>query len=422
MAAASPVLRLGLLRMRPVQFWLKQRVPSAAWRHGRHLLTVTRACVSALIRWRDPLWLTQGVILDTAHRRKVVTTDASNKGWGALCEGKPTFGLWSEEESGLPINCLEMLAVCHACQFFLPDIRGHHVLIRSDSRSVVSYINHQGGLVSKRLCTLAKNLLVWAQTNLRSLKATHVPGKMNQGADMLSRNNVSSEEWTLHPLAVQRIWEVFGRARIDLFASEDKIYFTRSTDALAHEWPSLPLYAFPPIALLPQVLRRVREQRHRLLLIAPLWRNQPWVSELFQLVNLVLSSLLQIDWFANPSLCLLNDDSGLCISLIQKRMLFAGFTAAKKTIIQNWFTPHMCGKTYWIHSLLQIVTCECTTAQMNGAKPSTIDDWQCFSSNIRDYIKEWLVVGFFFSLSPFWLDFLIREYTFVVLLCFVCFE
>ncbi len=45
--------------------------------------------------------------------------------------------------------------------------------------------------------------------------------------------------------------------------------FTRSTDTLAHEWPSLPLYAFPPVALLPQVLRRVREQRHKLILIAP---------------------------------------------------------------------------------------------------------------------------------------------------------
>ncbi len=250
---------------------------------------MTRACVSALTRWRDPFWLKQGVILETAHRRKVVTTDVSNKGWGALCEGKPTFGLWPEEESGLHINCLEMLAVCRACEFFLPDIRGHHVLIRSDSRSVVSYINHQGGLVSKRLCTLAKDLLVWAQTNLRSLKATHVPGKMNQGADMLSGKNVSSEEWTLHPLAVQKIWEIFGRARVDLFASEDNshcpIYFTRSMDALAHEWPSLLLYAFPPITLLPQVLRRVREQRHRLLLITPLWRNQPWVSELFQLLE-----------------------------------------------------------------------------------------------------------------------------------------
>ncbi len=105
--------------------------------------------------------------------------------------------------------------------------------------------------------------------------------------------------------------------------------------------------------------------------------------------------ILTTNWLlANPSLCLLNDDSGLCISSIQNRMLFAGFTAAKKTIIQNWFTPHMCGKTYWIHSLLQIVTCECTTAWINGAKPSTIDAWQCFFFNIRDYIKEWLVLCF----------------------------
>ncbi len=87
----------------------------------------------------------------------------------------------------------------------------------------------------------------------------------------------------------------------------------------------------------------------------------PIVISLWTHVNLVLLSLLQIDWLANPSLCL-NDYSGLCISSIQKRMLFAGFTAAKKTIVQNLFTPHMCGKIYWIHSLLQIVTCECTTA------------------------------------------------------------
>ncbi len=222
---------------------------------------MTRAGVSALACWRDPFWLKRGVILDTAHRRKVVTTDASNKGWGALCEGKPTFGLWSKEESGLHINCIEMLAVCQAFQFFLPDIRGHHadtMIVRSDSRSMVSYINYQGGLVSKRLCMLANDLLVWAQNNLHSLKATHVPGKMNQGADMLSRNNVSSEEWMLHLLAVKRIWEVLGRARVDLFASEDNshcpIFFTKSMDGLAHEWPSLLLYAFPPVALLPQVL------------------------------------------------------------------------------------------------------------------------------------------------------------------------
>ncbi len=52
MAAASTVLQLGLLHMRPNQFWLKQRVPAAAWHHGSHRVTVTLACVSALARWR----------------------------------------------------------------------------------------------------------------------------------------------------------------------------------------------------------------------------------------------------------------------------------------------------------------------------------------------------------------------------------
>ncbi len=47
------------------------------------------------------------------------------------------------EGVGLHINCLEILAVYQASQFFL-----HHVLVLSDSRSVVSYINHQGGLVT----------------------------------------------------------------------------------------------------------------------------------------------------------------------------------------------------------------------------------------------------------------------------------
>ncbi len=157
--------------------------------------TPPRNCVSALTCWRNPLWLKRGVTLDTAHRRKVVTTDASNKGWGALC---PAFDLWSEEESTLHINCLEMLAVCQACQIFLPVIRGHHVLICSDSRSVVSYINHQGSLISKRLCMQANDLLVWAQNNLCSLKATHVPAKMNLGADMLWRNNVSLDVLPAH--------------------------------------------------------------------------------------------------------------------------------------------------------------------------------------------------------------------------------
>ncbi len=104
---------------------------------------------------------------------------------------------------------------------------------------------------------------------------------------MLSRSNVPSEEWMLHPQVVQKI--TFGKAEVDLFASKDNshcpAYYSKDRDALAHDWPNLLLYAFPPIALLPQVVRRIREQGHKVLLVAPLWRNQPWLSELTQLLT-----------------------------------------------------------------------------------------------------------------------------------------
>ncbi len=93
----------------------------------------------------------------------------------------------------------------------------------------------------------------------------------------------------LHPQVVQKIWKTFGKAEVDLFASKDNshcpTYYSKDRDALAHDWPNLLLYAFPPIALLPQVVRRIREQGHKVLLVAPLWRNQPWLSKLTQLLT-----------------------------------------------------------------------------------------------------------------------------------------
>ncbi|KAL0195701.1 hypothetical protein M9458_009273, partial [Cirrhinus mrigala] len=78
------------------------------------------------------------------------------------------LGSSTKAEAGIHINCLEMLAVCRALHFFLPDLKGHHVLVRSDSMTVVSYINRQKGLSSKRLFTLVKDLLEWAQLNLQT--------------------------------------------------------------------------------------------------------------------------------------------------------------------------------------------------------------------------------------------------------------
>ncbi|XDV26804.1 hypothetical protein PO909_030435 [Leuciscus waleckii] len=94
--------------------------------------------------------------------------------------------------------------------------------------SVVSYINRQGGIRSEKLYRLAERLLVWAQCNLRSLRAAHVPGILNIGPDRLSRNNVPAGEWSLHPQTVHLLWKKFGRAEVDLFASQENAHCDRT--------------------------------------------------------------------------------------------------------------------------------------------------------------------------------------------------
>lgn len=48
-----------------------------------------------------------------------LTTDASNKGWGAVYEDESTGGVWTSEEKAHHINYLELLAVYLGMQTFL---------------------------------------------------------------------------------------------------------------------------------------------------------------------------------------------------------------------------------------------------------------------------------------------------------------
>ncbi len=71
----------------------------------------------------------------------------------------------------------------------------------------------------------------------------------------------------------------------------------------------------------------------------------PVVMDLWMHVNLVLSSSLWTDCFANTSVCLLDVDSGLHKLNTKEK---AGFVAARRTMKQNWCVPHVCGEAYWI--------------------------------------------------------------------------
>ena len=183
--------------------------------------------------------------------RKVVTTDASLTGWGGIHKGCSVRGHWSVDLQRPHINFLELSAMFLSLKHFFLSLMGHHVLVRTNNTTTVAYINHQ--IMLRQLHMLARRLILWSGGRLLSLRATHVPGVLNTGADLLSRGAPVYGEWTLHPETVEQIWGRFGRAVVDLFASRDNMqralfYSLRSMDdPLGVEaWLRERLYAFPP--------------------------------------------------------------------------------------------------------------------------------------------------------------------------------
>jgi len=100
-----------------------------------------RACLSW---WMERLSFPSGVPLVPPPVDIHMFTDASERGWGAHVDSARYQGMWSEEESRLHINILELRAVRLALESHLPPV-GSHVLVATDNTTVKSYINRQGG-------------------------------------------------------------------------------------------------------------------------------------------------------------------------------------------------------------------------------------------------------------------------------------
>ncbi|XP_049326792.1 uncharacterized protein LOC125787056 [Astyanax mexicanus] len=294
MASAISVVKWGLLMMRDFQRWVAS-LRLCTHRHLNRPVKVTAACMTALRHWRDPVVLTTGIPLGGMSARITLTTDASLLGWGATLMGRAVNGAWPPQLSLAHINYLELLAVFLALRHFEDFLRSQHVLVKTDNSTVVAYINRQSGTRSMKLYRLARKLLLWSSTRFLSIRATHVPGKLNRGADLLSRGNPLYGDWGLHPQVVMQLWQRYGQAAVDLFASRENaqcpLYFSLwdenaplGVDALAHPWPNILLYAFPPLSLISPTLTRVREQRLSLILIAPHWPLKHWLAEIVQML------------------------------------------------------------------------------------------------------------------------------------------
>ena len=92
------------------------------------------------------------------------------------------------------------------------------------------------------------------------------------------------------------MWEKFGKPHIDLFSTR---YSARlptfvspvpdpqawAVDAMELNWAGMEVYAFPPLPLMQAVLSKWRQDRPRMILIAPDWPAQGWYPGLVELAT-----------------------------------------------------------------------------------------------------------------------------------------
>ena len=154
--------------------------------------------------------------------------------------------------------------------------------------TVVAYINKEEGMKSGSLCVLLWRILSWCTRKQVTLRARHIPGRLNMIADKLSRlgQTIQTEE------VFQAICSRSHQPQVNLFATRFNNKLPQfvspvpdpqawAVDALSLSWEDLDPYAFPPAAILDKVVEKLQDYPcNRIILIALGWPNMPWFWDL----------------------------------------------------------------------------------------------------------------------------------------------
>ncbi|OXA44814.1 Protein P [Folsomia candida] len=225
LVAASPATRYGMLYTRQLEI---EKTAALIRSSGKYTGNIVISSVARMdIKWWTDNINSEFRPLCQPNPTKVIFSDSSPLGWGAVCGDKEARGNFSPEDQLLHINVLELMAVFYGINSFAKDAFNEYIQLRVDSSTAMAYVNNFGGCRSQDLHNIAKNIWVWCQERNIILHATYINTQHNVDADRLSRMKVDVSDFSLTKSYFQTICSKFYRPDIDLFATYQTTQFDR---------------------------------------------------------------------------------------------------------------------------------------------------------------------------------------------------
>ena len=256
-----------------LQFRFLQQQQIVSLKQTQSYLTLVKLSPMAqneLLWWVNNLELCNDRLVIQPQAQVLIQTNASKKGWGAVCRGIRTGAQWSKKEQDLHINQLELLAIKFAILTFAKMWKMSAIHIQVDNMTALSYLLKMGGTKNPELMQISKDIWEFLLGQEITITAEYLPGNLNYKADWEYRHQKDSSEWKMCPLFFSKIWQILEKKpEIDLFASrlsnQLPNYYpwkpdpnSLGTDTLQQKWYHKSLYAFPLFALIYKVLEKSR--------------------------------------------------------------------------------------------------------------------------------------------------------------------
>ena len=241
----------------------------------------------------------RGVPIGTIDVEYYLYTDSSTQGCGAHLQELTASGIWSQDQSQLHINVLELQAMWLGLKAFSQRVENAKVALMSDNTSAVAYLRNQGGggggrhqIASNEQFSHGHMSVGREEGNDTSSPSPSRTSECVSGPSVTDGSNPQDRMEPKPDHSKQDILCLGQTIRVSV-RPEDKheignVHLPREemswkVDSLVQNWDGLYAYAYPPTSLIRACLNKVRAENVEIVLIAPGWPNQEWFPDLLAL-------------------------------------------------------------------------------------------------------------------------------------------